>query len=73
MDLLIGSTGFVGSTLISQRNFDYCYNSDNIAKIEKDIDGIVVCAAPSAKKYLANQNPLLDLNNISLSSCKSLK
>jgi len=77
MDLLIGSTGFVGSTLISQRNFDYCYNSDNIAKIEKDkdIDGIVVCAAPSAKKYLANQNPLLDLNNINklISHIKFLK
>ena len=64
MDLLIGSSGFVGSTLRTQKSFDFLYRSNNIASIKKDIDGIVVCSAAPAQKYLANENPSSDLNNI---------
>ena len=64
MDLLIGSSGYVGSTLRTQRSFDFLYRSNNIASIKKDIDGIVVCSAAPAQKYLANKNPSSDLNNI---------
>ena len=39
MDLLIGSSGFVGSTLRTQKNFDFLYFSNNIASIKKNIDG----------------------------------
>ena len=64
MDLLIGSSGFVGSTLRTQKSFDFLYRSNNITTIKKDIDGIVVCSAAPAQKYLANKNPSSDLNNI---------
>ena len=64
MNLLIGSSGFVGSTLRAQTHFDFLYNSHNIASIKKEIDGVVVCAAAPAQKWIANRNPSADLKNI---------
>ena len=64
MNLLIGSSGYVGSTLRAQTHFDFLYNSHNIASIKKEIDGVVVCAGAPAKKWIANKNPSADLKNI---------
>lgn len=54
---LIGSTGFVGSTLLSQRNFDHCYHSTDIEKIDGRNFDLVICAAAPAKKWYANLHP----------------
>ena len=64
MNLLIGSSGFVGSTLRAQTHFDFLYNSHNIASIKKEIDGVVVCAGAPSQKWIANRNPSADLKNI---------
>ena len=64
MNLLIGSSGYVGSTLRTQTHFDFLYNSHNIASIKKKVDGVVVCAAAPAQKWIANRNPSADLKNI---------
>lgn len=61
---LVGSTGYVGSSLIHQMDFDFEFNSKNIAKIRgMHFDLLVVAAAP-AKKWIANQNPESDFTNI---------
>lgn len=57
---LIGSTGFVGSTLLSQRAFDYCYHSTDIADIDNKEFDLVICAAAPAKKWYANLHPDMD-------------
>jgi dTDP-4-dehydrorhamnose reductase len=54
---LIGYTGFVGSNLRRLTTFDAEYNTQNIADIQKRSFGTLVCAAPQAKKWWANQNP----------------
>ena len=75
MNLLIGSSGYVGSTLRTQTHFDFLYRSNNIGSIKKEIDGIVVCSAAPAQKWVANKNPLADLNNIKklISHLKSIR
>lgn len=57
---LIGFTGFVGSTLLRERNFDYLYNSHNIDDIKGGEFSTVVCAGVSAVKWWANKNPIED-------------
>lgn len=61
---LIGFTGYVGSTLLTQTTFDDLYNSKNIADITGKEYDLIVCAAAPAVKWKANQNPEEDLNNI---------
>lgn len=56
----IGSTGFVGSTLLSQRTFDCCYHSTDIAEIDYKEFDLVICAAAPAKKWYANLHPEVD-------------
>lgn len=63
-NVLIGSTGFVGKSLLKQRSFDLCYRSLNISELLNTKNNIVVCAAPSAKKWYANKFPEEDLENI---------
>ncbi len=61
---LIGSTGFVGSTLLREVSFDATYHSPNINQIEgRDFD-LVVCAGAPAAKWKANKEPEADLANI---------
>lgn len=69
---LLGYTGFVGTTLLTQTNFNDLYNSSNIKSIEDKEYGLVVCAAAPAVKWKANQAPLEDLDNIN-SLIESLK
>ncbi|WP_150465675.1 NAD-dependent epimerase/dehydratase family protein [Francisella sp. SYW-2] len=61
---LIGFTGFVGSNLMDQYNFNAVYNSKNIQDIEGENINILICAGVSAVKWMANQNPEFDNKNI---------
>lgn len=61
---LIGYTGFVGSTLLSQRSFDALYNSSNIDEIRGREFDFLVCAGAPAAKWKANNEPEADLANI---------
>ena len=63
-DALIGYTGFVGSTLLRQREFAALYRSTNIGDIAgKCFDTVVCCGAP-AQKWIANRDPVADMRNI---------
>ena len=63
MNVLIGYTGFIGSSL-NQDRFNLKLNSKNWDSISEpiDVDKLVI-AAPSGVKYLANKDPLKDLDN----------
>lgn len=61
---LIGYTGFVGSNLVEQHHFEKLYNSKNISEIAGQEIDLVVCAGVSAIKWLANQQPQVDIDNI---------
>jgi len=69
---LLGYTGFVGSTLRSQTQFDAVYNSQNIADIRGQQYDLMVCAAAPAAKWKANQDPEADRANL-LSLMEHLK
>ena len=62
MNVLIGYTGFIGSSL-NQDQFNLKINSKNWDSISEpiDVDKLVI-AAPSGVKYLANREPLNDLD-----------
>lgn len=61
---LVGYTGYVGTTLLTQTDFDDLYNSSNIESIQNKEYDLVVCAAAPAVKWKANQAPEEDLDNI---------
>ncbi len=69
---LLGYTGFVGTTLRVQTQFDALYNSRNIADIRGQKYDVVVCAAAPAAKWKANQDPEGDRANL-LSLMEHLK
>ncbi|MCA8955712.1 MAG: NAD(P)-dependent oxidoreductase [Planctomycetes bacterium] len=57
---LIGHTGFVGSNLLQQAEFDDVFRSVDIEAIAgRDYD-LVVCAGAPGTKWLANQDPAQD-------------
>jgi hypothetical protein len=57
---LIGHTGFVGGALLRQTRFDACFNSANIAAIERQAFGTLVCAAAPGSMVEANRAPERD-------------
>lgn len=61
---LLGSTGFVGTTLRGQTTFDRHYNSPNIADIRQQQYELIVCAAAPAAKWQANQDAEGDRANL---------
>jgi nucleoside-diphosphate-sugar epimerase len=61
---LIGHTGFVGSNLRRQHEFDAFYNSSNIEEIAGRKFDLVVCAGAPAEKWKANREPELDRERI---------
>nr|VFK11741.1 MAG: hypothetical protein BECKLPF1236B_GA0070989_10248 [Candidatus Kentron sp. LPFa] len=63
---LIGFSGFVGSTLLKQANFDFLYRSTNIQQIAGQEFDIVVCAGAPAQKWMANRDPEVDRQKIAL-------
>lgn len=72
---LIGCTGFVGSNLVKQINFNFLYNSSNISEINGREFDLLIIAAPSAVKWKANQEPEKDLEMINdlINSLKKVK
>jgi len=75
---LIGFSGFVGSTLLKQSNFDNLYRSINISEIRNNSFDTVVCAGAPAVKWLANKEPEQDkqsidslINHLSTIQCKT--
>ena len=61
---LIGSSGFVGSTLAKQFEFTHFYRSSTISDIERSEYSLIVCAAAPAQKWIANREPEVDRQNI---------
>lgn len=61
---LIGSTGYVGSTLQKQTNFSALYNSKTIPQINGLTYDSVICAAAPAQKWVANRDPISDRKTI---------
>jgi nucleoside-diphosphate-sugar epimerase len=61
---LIGYNGFLGSNLKHQTEFDFFFNSKNIENIKNNRYDLVICCAPNAEKWLANKEPIKDLENI---------
>jgi len=66
MRTLIGHTGFVGSSLANQFDFDKFYNSKNILDISNCEHDLVVCSGISSVKWKANKNPKEDYQQIDL-------
>lgn len=62
--MLVGFTGFVGSNLTQQMEFDYLVNSSNIFEFAgASVDELIISAG-DARKWLANEKPDNDLNHI---------
>src|SRR4051812_17314801 len=61
---LIGYTGFVGSTLLSQTSFDALYRSTNIDEIRGREFDVLLCAGAPAAKWKANKEPEADRANL---------
>ena len=57
---LIGATGFVGTTLLRQREFAQHYHSRNIDSVRGQEFDLLVCAGAPAQKWLANREPEQD-------------
>jgi nucleoside-diphosphate-sugar epimerase len=65
-DALIGHTGFVGGTLLSQRGgFGALFHSSNSQDMRGEDFDLVVCAGAPGSKWIANQNSLQDDEKIS--------
>lgn len=66
MDVLVGSTGLIGSVLREHHDFDYRFNSENIhlaPLLKEDIDRLYLACLP-AEKWKANQAPMADFDNM---------
>lgn len=68
MDVLVGSTGLIGSVLQDSHNFDHCYHSRTLHRarlLQGTIDKLYLACLP-AEKWKANQDPLRDFANMQL-------
>lgn len=64
MKALIGHSGFVGTTLKAQTDFDALYRSTDIGGVEGRTFDTVVCAGAPAQKWIAEREPEADLAGI---------
>lgn len=64
MKILVGNTGFVGSNLISQNDFDAVFNSKNIEDAFGLKPDLLVYSGVRAEKFLANKEPEVDFEII---------
>ena len=64
MKALVGYTGFVGSNLYAQGDFDAVYNSGNIQEAYGTRPDYLIYAGIRAEKYLANTEPDTDVLQI---------
>jgi hypothetical protein len=66
MDVLVGSTGLIGSVLREHHDFDCRFNSENIhlaPLLKEGIDTLYLACLP-AEKWKANQAPIADFDNM---------
>ena len=61
---LVGHSGFVGTTLLKQAQFDSLFRSNNIDEIEGMVFDRIVCAGAPAQKWMANREPAADREKI---------
>lgn len=61
---LLGATGFVGTALLRQTDFDTCFNSQSIGAIEGRRFSTIVCAAAPGSMIEANTAPQRDRTQI---------
>ena len=61
---LVGYTGFVGSNIYISGKFDAVYNSKNIELAYGTNPDLLIYAGLAAEKYLANNNPEKDMEQI---------
>ena len=64
MKALVGYTGFVGSNIYAAGDFDAVYNSKNIEDAYGTNPDLLVYAGLRAEKYLANNAPKKDMEQI---------
>lgn len=64
MDALIGTTGYVGSTLLRQRHFEYGFSSTDVHLMRGRSFGDLFCAGAPGKKWIADRAPDDDLDNL---------
>jgi dTDP-4-dehydrorhamnose reductase len=64
MNLLIGSTGFVGSHLRNQYSFEYQVHRPNVSSIRNGDFNLVVCAGLPAEKWKVEKEPESDWQNL---------
>jgi len=63
MNVLIGSHGTVGRSLLDQTHIDLTFNSDNINDLNNQQIDTIYIAAPSGNRLLINQNQGQDEND----------
>lgn len=63
-DAIVGYTGFVGSNLIKEHNFEGQYNTKNIQEAFGKNPDLLVYSGLRAEKFLANKYPEKDFNSI---------
>lgn len=68
MKALVGYTGFVGSNLYSQTDFDGAYNSKNISDAFGTSPDLLVYAGVRAEMFLANNFPEKDFAQIQIAA-----
>lgn len=61
---IVGSSGFVGTTLATQTLFDGTFSRSNVSDLRHAHSELLVCAAAPAQKWIANRDPEADLTNI---------
>ncbi len=61
---LVGYTGFVGSNLATQTDFDSLYNTSNISESFGTNPDLLIFSGIRAEKFLANKEPQKDYENI---------
>ncbi|SCA63928.1 Uncharacterized protein SCG7086_BJ_00080 [Chlamydiales bacterium SCGC AG-110-P3] len=66
---LIGYTGFVGTNLLFQTQFEDLFRSTNIREIRGKSYHTLVCSGAPAAKWIANKNPEDDSRNIAHLIC----
>jgi hypothetical protein len=64
MKSIVGYTGFVGSNLVQQTDFDGLFNSQNVASAYGTKPDLLIYSGVRAEKYLANNEPEKDLSAI---------
>lgn len=64
VDFLVGSSGFVGSNLASQKNFAETFSSKNITDAFGENPGLLVYAGVRSEMFTANNAPSEDLKHI---------